>query len=239
MSGRALVEKEFLSLLRGWKMVAFLAASGILASAFIYLISADQRASSPAQNIETAGLFVSLQIVFCLGLFASDIVSGGARDGTLQLHLLLPRRRSGILLAKLFPPILFYFIGAAFFSLVVASIQNSPAFLELWWARLAVDTLLFFALLFLVALISVSSRGTSGPVLALVLLMLLLFFSPYLPMKLPFLNPVNPFSYEYDVMSDLGNGTLENPSPAGILAAMLFLFAALAFILMERKEVAD
>jgi len=239
MSGWALVEKEFMGLLRGWRMVAFLAATGILASAFIFLITADQKGFSPAQNIETAGLFVSLQIIFCLGLFASDIISGSAKDGTLQLHLLLPRRRSGILAAKLVPPILFYLIGMAFFSLVVVSIQNSPAFLKLWWARLAVDTLLFFTLLFLVAFISVSSRGTSGPVLALVLLMLLLFFSPYLPMKLPFLNPINPFSYEYDIVSDLSNGTFDNSFPAGILAAMLFIFAALAFIVMERKEVAD
>lgn len=239
MSGRVVVEKELLSLLRGWRIPAFLAATGILASAFIYLISADQKGASPAANIETAGLFVSLQIIFCLGLFVSDIISGSAKDGTLQLYLLLPKRRTGILAAKLVPPVLFYLVGIAIFSLIVISIPSSAAFIELWWARVAVDTLLFFTLLFLVALISVSSNGTSAPVRALVLLMLLLFFSPYLPIKLPFLNPINPFSYEYDLMSDLSNGTFENLLPAGILATMPVVFTVLAFFVMERKEVTD
>jgi ABC-type transport system involved in multi-copper enzyme maturation permease subunit len=239
MSWWSVVEKELLCLLRGWRIPTFLAATGILASAFIYLISADQKAASPAANIETAGLFVSLQIIFCLGLFVSDIISGSAKDGTLQLYLLLPRRRAGILAAKLVPPILFYLVGIAFFSLVVASIRNSTAFLELWWAKIALDTLLFFTMLFLVALISVSSNGTSAPVMALVLLMLLLFFSPYLPIKLPFLNPINPFSYEYDAMSDLSDGRFDTLLPAGVLAIMLVVFATSAFLVMRRKEVTD
>jgi len=239
MSGWALVEKEFLSLLRGWRLVAFLTATAILASGFIFLISTEQKAALPKVNIEAAGFFISLQIILCLGLFASDMVSSSSRDGTLQLYLLLPRRRISVLVAKFVPPILSYFIGIAIFSIIVGSIPNGTAFMETWWALVAVDTLLFFALLFLVSFISVSSNGTSGPITALVTLMLLLFFSPFNPLMLAFLNPINPFAYGYDLIKDLSNGTLDNSMPAGVLVVIMLVFAALSFVMMARKEVTE
>lgn len=239
MSGRALVEKEFLSLLRGWRMVAFLAATTILASGFIFLITTEQKAALPKVNIEVAGFFVSLQIVLCLGLFASDMISSSAKDGTLQLYLLLPRKRRTVLLAKFVPPIVCYFIGIVMFSVIVVSIPSGTAFLKLWWANVAVDTLLFFALLFLVSFISVSSNGTSGPITVLVTLMLLLFFSPFIPINVAFLDPVNPFAYGFNLIKDLSNGTLDNSMPAGVLVAIMLVFAALSFFVMARKEVTE
>jgi len=239
MSGWALVEKEFMGLLRGWRLVAFLAATAILASGFIFLITTEQKAALPKVNIEGAGFFMSLLIVLCLGLFASDMISSSAKDGTLQLYLLLPRNRRTVLLAKFLPPILCYFIGIVMFSLIVVSVPSGTAFLKLWWANVAVDTLLFFALLSLVSFISVSSNGTSGPITAFVLLMMLLFFSPFIPINLAFLNPINPFAYGHDLIKDLSNGTLDNSMPAGILVVIMLVFASLSFLVMARKEVTE
>jgi ABC-type transport system involved in multi-copper enzyme maturation permease subunit len=239
VSGWALVEKEFVSLLRGWRMVAFLAATAILAAGFIIFLTTTQKAALPKVNIEAAGFFISLQTVLCLGLFASDMIASSARDGTLQLYLLLPRKRRSVLLAKFVPSIICYFLGIAMFSLIVASIPNGTAFMEIWWATVAVDTLLFFALLFLVSLISVSSKGTSGPITALITLMLLLFFSPFIPINLAFLDPINPFAYGYDLIKDMSNGTLDNSMPAGVLVVIMLVFAALSFFVMARKEVTD
>jgi ABC-type transport system involved in multi-copper enzyme maturation permease subunit len=239
MSGWALVEKEFLSLLRGWRMVAFLAATGILATGFILGLTTEQKGALPNINMEIAGFFISLQMVLCLGLFASDLISSSAKDGTLQLYLLLPRKRRTVLLAKFVPPVVCYFIGIVMFSVMVISIPSGTAFLKLWWANVAVDTLLFFSLLFLVSFISVSSNGTSGPITAFVILMLLLFFSPFIPINLAFLNPINPFAYGYDLIKDMSNGILDNSMPAGVLVIIMLVFAAMSFFVMARKEVTE
>jgi ABC-type transport system involved in multi-copper enzyme maturation permease subunit len=238
MSARALVENEAVRLLRGWKVCAYLCLTLVLATFLLILIAtADAKRETPMQNMSLIGPFVDLQLIFCLAIFASDTFSSETHRGTLQLYLLLPQKRSKILGSKLVLPVVFFYMGLTIFTILFAFIPNSTGFWKLWAAMIGVDSLIFFALLFMTVFISIMLKGGGATALVTSILMLFLFVWPFQTDST--YGGVNPFYVGASVMKDLWDGALDSWWPIITLGLVLALFAALSHVAITRKEASE
>jgi hypothetical protein len=233
------VEREAASILRGNKIVAYFTLVGILAFTFIYVLSDEFKFAPPSENIITAGLFFLLMMIFCIVLFIADAFSGDIRQGNAHLFLLAPRKPVSVLISKITIPILLFYLSVIFFSVFLFVVPNSGAFMKLWLARILVDTLLFFTLLFFAVVISITLKPTFAPMLTVTVLLLFLFLSPYTHITIPVLNYINPIAAESEIMHDFSDGKIENLSPVYILVVILAIFMAASYLRITRMEVKE
>ena len=238
MSFRALVGTEALRLLRGWKASIYLALSLVLAVAVTVILgTGDPNHETPMLNMGTIWPFACLQLIFCLTIFASDAFSSDAGRGTLQLYIMLPKKRITILLSKLVVPVIFFYAGIAIFSVAFTFIPYSTGFWKLWAAMIGFDSLLFFALLFSTLFISISLKGAGAPILVSSILMLYLFIWPY--QTAATFGSVNPFFVGASMMNDMWDGALDNTLPILNFILLTAGAFALSYYTLARKEVPE
>lgn len=238
MSLRALAETEVLRLLRGWKSPVYMVISMALAVALAATVAnANYHSYSPMDYHGLIWPFVCMLMIVCITIFASDAFSMDASRGTLQLYFLLPKKRSSILISKLFIPVLFFYIGLSMFTIALASVPQTAGFWKLWAVQVAADSLLFLALLFLTLSISITLKG--GMASGLVSSLLMLFFILMLLQASLRVDIPNPFQNQELLLADLADGTLDTPLRAIWIGIALASFAALSHAVLSRKEVAE
>jgi len=238
----ALLEREMVVLLRGWRVAAYLVLVGILAFAYAFSLTAQVGSGSPMDNSIHGGVYILLLTLFCVGIFGTDIFFAKAESGTNTLNLLFPKKRTTVLLSKLLPTVFLYLLGLLVFSLFFLALPNPPAFYKLWGARLLMDTLLFFALLFLAVVVSIKAKSMTGSTLTISTLFVFLLFSPYILfhfVQVPYITYVNPIALEYEAILDLNDGGVENLAPFLVLFGFLLLFAGLMLYALRRMEAKD
>lgn len=230
----ASLRKELLINVRSWRVLAY----SLFLAALLLLGSYLPPDTFPYKTAISQGPLVVLAALGCAFVFGVDAISREHERGTAPLLFGTPASRGVMLAAKALVPIIAWLLTLAALCAVYLTQGLGEQFAILWLARLLSATLLFFAGLSLLLLISAAVRGRGAPFAGLVAVLLIFFTSGYFPVEMAGGAMIlSPGYHEYLTTVDLVDGALDSPLPAAALALEAAAFAALAGWFFRRSEV--